>query len=49
MTKKKVKSLEAMGEVELAKLCKQSGLYPGSNNKAELLERIKEAKSEPSD
>ncbi len=46
---KKVKDLEAMDEVELAKLCKQSGLHPGSNSKGELLERIKEAKSSQSD
>ena len=44
-----VKDLEAMDEVELAKLCKQSGLYPGSNSKGELIGRIKEAKSKPSD
>ena len=43
----KVKNLEAMDEVELAKLCKRSGLYPGSNSKGELIGRIKEAK--PSD
>ena len=45
----KVKDLEAMDEVELAKLCKRSRLHPGSNGKEELIKRIKEAKSKPSD
>ena len=40
-----VNDLKGMDEVELAKLCKRSGLHPGSNSKQELIDRIKEAKS----
>jgi hypothetical protein len=41
----KEEDLKTMEEVELAKLCKRSGLYPGSNSRADLVERIREAKS----